>query len=58
MSIVEKLYWTKGVDHGRELERERIIKILDENTGHNGKTHYEGIDCHWCNVNALIREDK
>jgi hypothetical protein len=30
VSIVEKLYWTKGVDHGRELERKAIIKMLED----------------------------
>lgn len=29
MSIEQKLYWTKGVEHGIELERERVIKLLD-----------------------------
>lgn len=27
--IEQKVYWTKGVDHGIELEQSRIIKILE-----------------------------
>lgn len=26
------------------------IDIFSEATGHNGKTHYEGIDCWFCNA--------
>lgn len=29
MSIEQKAYWTKGVDHGIELEQTRIIKIIE-----------------------------
>jgi hypothetical protein len=27
-TISDKLYWTKGVDQGKELERDRIINLL------------------------------
>ena len=29
MSVVEKRYWANGVEHGRELERDRITKELE-----------------------------
>lgn len=28
MSIEQKLYWTKGVDHGIELEQARVVGLL------------------------------
>lgn len=30
MAIFEKQYWTKGVEHGKQLERERIIKLIQD----------------------------
>jgi hypothetical protein len=29
MSVIEKRYWSTGVEHGRELERARITKELE-----------------------------
>jgi len=56
MSIVEKRYWVEGIKQGRKLERERILKVLNEATRHYSKTHYEGGYCQWCHINELIEE--
>lgn len=56
MSIAEKRYWTEGIKEGRNLERERIIELLIQETGHNGKTHYEGINCQMCKLIELIEK--
>ena len=39
-------------------ERDYIIDIFKEATGHNGKTHYEGIKCWFCNAVAKISGDQ
>lgn len=50
MSLPEKKYWTEGIKEGKKLEQERIIELLNIETGHNGKTHYLGINCTLCNL--------
>ena len=39
-------------------ERERVIAVFHEATKHNGKTHYEGIDCWFCKAVEEIRGEK
>jgi hypothetical protein len=41
MAILEKQYWTKGVEHGKQLERERIIKLIQD---HYRMTHDRFLD--------------
>lgn len=57
MSVIEKKYWTEGLIEGRKLEQERIVKLLIEETGHNGKTHYLGMHCSLCNLIEKIEEN-
>ena len=57
--LEQKVYWTKGVDHGIELEQARIIKMLQKN-----------VDCQctdsqcfsdrwlWIDAIALIKGEK
>ena len=40
---------------GAKYEQDRIIEILHVETGHNGKTHYEGMTCRICDIIVLIR---
>ena len=42
---------------GRIQEQERVIKVISEWTGHNGKTHYAGINCDTCKLFGKIRGD-
>lgn len=42
----------------REQERERIIALFHEVSGHNGQTHHEGSRCWFCDaVNAVENQD-
>lgn len=50
MAIAEKRFWTEGIKEGKKQEQERIIELLIIETGHNGKTHYEGINCQLCKL--------
>jgi hypothetical protein len=43
---------------GANAERYRIIRILNEESGHIGKTHYEGIDCSFCKLVEKINGDE
>lgn len=39
-------------------ERKRAIEIFNVETRHNGKTHYEGIDCWFCKaVEKVVEND-
>ena len=40
----------------REAERERITQIIEQETVHYGKTHYEGINCVVCRIMLRIGE--
>lgn len=42
---------------GEQLERKRIVEIIDKETGHYGQTHYEGVGCRMCRLIDLIRDD-
>lgn len=33
MSVREKIFWIEGVKEGQKLERERIIKLIEDNVG-------------------------
>lgn len=54
-----------GMKHGLDSileqavqwEQERIVKLLIEETGHNGKTHYLGMHCSLCNLIEKIEEN-
>lgn len=37
---------------------DKAINIFNEATGHNGKTHYYGIECWFCDAVALIKGEK
>lgn len=50
MAIAEKRFWTEGIKEGKKQEQERIIDLLIIETGHNGKTHYEGVNCQLCKL--------
>lgn len=39
-------------------ERERVVNVFSIETRHNGKTHYEGIDCWFCKaVEKVVQEN-
>lgn len=57
MAIAEKRFWTEGIKEGKKQEQERIIDLLIMETGHNGKTHYEGINCQLCKLIEKIIGD-
>jgi len=42
---------------GVSAERQRIIRIYNVETGHIGKTHYEGIECGHCDFIEKVLED-
>lgn len=45
-------------DAVRAEERIRAVDILSEETGHHGKTHYEGINCQTCRIaRAIVGEE-
>lgn len=50
-NIGDKAIWRKGVEHGEELERERIIKLLEEHTYYGQDGWLEFSD------KALTRQD-
>lgn len=43
------------IAEAKREERERLIKLVHEETFHNGATHYPGINCTICKV-LLIME--
>lgn len=38
------------MEEGQKREQERIINLIIQETGHNGKTHYEGMYCYICKL--------
>lgn len=42
----------------KEQERERLIKLVHEETRHNGSTHYEGMNCFICHILRIMREEQ
>ena len=43
---------------GAETERQRIIQIIDNQTLHYGKTHYEESNCAVCRIIQEIQGEK
>jgi len=43
---------------GANAERHRIIRILDEESGHIGQTHYQGMYCSFCKLVEKINGDE
>lgn len=46
------------VCRGEQMERERLIKLVHEETRHNGSTHYEGMNCYTCHILRIMREEQ
>ena len=40
----------RSADRATELERKRLMLEVHMKTGHNGATHYEGMNCGICRV--------
>lgn len=58
MSVVEKRYWTKGLEVGKQDENYRIVNLLKENSkckldGGHDKTGF----C-FCEAIELIKEEQ
>ena len=54
--INKALMYDNDVWAAYEDGQDRAIDILNKATGHNGKTHYEGIQCWFCNAVTEIKE--
>jgi hypothetical protein len=62
--LKEELYTQSQVDaieylakgFAKAEERKEIIKLIEEQTAHHAKTHYQGSNCSTCNLIALIKE--
>lgn len=58
MSEWEEFAAYQGIIEGaRREDRERIKEIINKETFHYGKTHYEGINCVVCRIYERIDDD-
>lgn len=53
--INKALMYDNSIWMAKMDERDDIIDIFNEATRHNGKTHYEGMDCWFCDTVDKIR---
>lgn len=51
-----QMKYDMGYIDGKADERQRIWDYLHTESGHNGRTHYEGMNCFWCRTNIHIFE--
>ena len=53
--INKALMYDNAIWMAKMDERDDIIDIFNEATRHNGKTHYAGMDCWFCDTVDKIR---
>ncbi len=54
--MFKAMMYDRDIWSAYEDGKDHAIDIFNEATGHNGKTHYVGINCWFCNAVTEIRE--
>jgi hypothetical protein len=51
------MFYDMDIWKAQQDGQDKVIDIFNEASGHNGKTHYQGIDCWFCKAVEEIRND-
>jgi hypothetical protein len=49
------MFYDRDIWVAKMDEQDRIIDLLEEYTGHHGKTHYRGGKCFVCELTTIIK---
>lgn len=56
--MAKRSFLEEAIHQATIKERERVVNVFSIETGHNGKTHYEGIDCWFCKAVEKVVEEQ